>query len=78
MAGGETAGSREKIAGRYMELIKFSLRKFRKGDELFAIELTIPLNKKVFVAGTYDSETNSVLFRNSKIGLSVSYQNPTE
>lgn len=49
-----------------------------EGDELFVIEFIIPIGQRVFVAGTYDLSTNSIEFRNSKIGLSVSYQNPAE
>ena len=49
-----------------------------EGDEIIVIELKIPVDKEVFVVGSYDSATNSINYRNSKIGLSISYQSPLD
>ena len=44
-------------------------------EQIIAIEVFIPLNKEVFVFGTFDGD-KSIVFADTDVGLSVSYRDP--
>jgi hypothetical protein len=48
-----------------------------ENEKIIVVETFIPLNREVWVFGTYDGDT-SIIFHNSTVQLSVSYTNPGE
>lgn len=45
------------------------------GEEIIVVETYIPLNKEVFVFGTYEGK-NGIIYSDNTTGLSVSYKDP--
>ena len=47
----------------------------KEKDEVIVVETFIPLNREVFVFGTFDGD-KSIVYTDSTVQLSVSYKDP--